>query len=513
MKRNLMLLALLISSFLHCHCEITIEGPEGAASKDEAAEQPAEETKEPTSDAAKTLGEKIKRIENSLMPAVVGKGEDAVRYALSERMDYYNVPAVSIAVINGLEIEWAKGYGILEIGSEIKVDTKARFQAASISKPVAATAALMLVEDGKLDLEEDINTKLTSWKLPENEFTADQKVTLKHLLSHSGGITVSGFPGYAVDAEIPTLQQILDGEPPANNAPIRVDIAPGSKWRYSGGGYTIAQQLMIDVSGKPFPEFMEETVLKPLGMDNSTYSQPLPEDLQANAAHGYRESGEMVEGGWHIYPEMAAAGLWTTPSDLALFAIEIVKSKAGEANNILSKEMTEKMLTRQIDACGLGLFLGGAGEWTFFTHTGGNEGFRCHMFAFTEKGQGAVIMTNGDNGSRLYREILRSLAAEYGWPVFMPRQIDVADIEAEKLEGYTGHYKVSDEFEFNVSLEARKLFVSYNSFKAEMVPESESKFYMAHDGAAIDVAFDEDGNVIALEFVMGGTKARAEKVE
>ena len=211
------------------------------------------------------------------------------------------------------------------------------FQAGSISKPVAATAAMKLVEEGKLALDQNINTFLTTWKVPENEFTKDKKVTLREIMSHSAGVTVHGFPGYAAGDPVPTLVQILDGVKPANTPPIRVDVVPGSIWRYSGGGYTIMQLAMTDVTHEPFPEIMRNTVLIKAGMRDSTYENPLPSRLSGVAATGYRSDGTPVPGRYHTYPEMAAAGLWTTASDLARFGIEIQKSREGRSNRILKQ--------------------------------------------------------------------------------------------------------------------------------------------------------------------------------
>ena len=211
---------------------------------------------------------------------------------------------------------------------------------------MAASAALYLVEHGKLSLDNDVNEKLRTWKVPENEFTKDQKVTLRRLMSHSAGLTVHGFPGYDLNEPVPTLVQILNGEKPANTAPIRVDFLPGTRVRYSGGGVTIEQQLMMDVTGKPFPALMREIVLDKLGMTDSSYEQPLPPSRAAMTASGTRAHGKVIHGRWHIYPEMAAAGLWTTPTDLSRFAIEIALSKHGKSNRVLSEAMTRKCSLR-----------------------------------------------------------------------------------------------------------------------------------------------------------------------
>jgi CubicO group peptidase (beta-lactamase class C family) len=366
-------------------------------------------------DASLSTAQRIERVENGFAPIPLGGNEPPLQVNLQKLMEVYKVPGLSVAVIDDFKIAWAKGYGVTEAGGATPVTTKTLFQAGSISKPVAATGALYLVEHGKLSLDEDVNRKLVSWKVPENEFTRDQKVTLRRLMSHSAGLTVHGFPGYAVDATIPTLVQIFNGEKPANTAPIRVDIVPGTKGVYSGGGITIEQQLVIDVTGEPFPQFMRETVLDKIGMRESTYEQPLPPARATLAASGTYADGKVVPGKWHVYPEMAAAGLWTTPSDLARFAIEIALSKQGKANHVLSQSMTQQMLTPQIDRIGLGFFLGDKNNTGQFGHGGADEGFQAMLTMFSDSGHGVAVMANSDNGIAIANYLIKSIAREYAW--------------------------------------------------------------------------------------------------
>ncbi len=374
----------------------------------------AAESQAPKGDST-ALAQRIARVENDFPTISLGEDETPLQINLKKLMEVYKVPGLSVAVIDNFKIVWAKGYGVTEAGSATPVTTKTLFQAGSISKPVAATGALYLVEHGKLSLDEDVNQKLVSWKVPENEFTREQKVTLRRLMSHSAGLTVHGFPGYAVDEPIPTLVQIFNGEKPANTAPIRVDIVPGTKSVYSGGGITIEQQLVMDVTGEPFPKFMRETVLDKIGMRESTYEQPLPPARAALAASGTHADGKVVRGKWHIYPEMAAAGLWTTPSDLARFAIEIALSKQGKANHVLSETMTQQMLTPQIENVGLGFFLGGKNNPGQFGHNGADEGFQAVLTMFSDSGHGVVVMANSDNGVTVGNYLIKSVAREYAW--------------------------------------------------------------------------------------------------
>jgi CubicO group peptidase (beta-lactamase class C family) len=281
--------------------------------------------------------------------------------------------------------------------------------------------ALRLVERRALSLDDDVNGKLKTWKVPENEFTTKQKVTLRRLLSHTAGLTVHGFPGYDVTARMPSVGQVLDGG--GNTPAIRVNVEPGSISRYSGGGYTVMQLLVSDVTGKPFHEYMSEAVLGPAGMNHSSYQQPLPPNRAAETASGYYANGSAVSGKWHVYPEMAAAGLWTTPSDLARFAIEVQQSAAGKSTKVISQAMTRQMLTVQMGEYGLGLALSGSGAARTFGHNGRDEGFDALMLAFVGTGQGVVLMINANNNSRVLPRIVEFVGRKYHWlprASFMP---------------------------------------------------------------------------------------------
>jgi CubicO group peptidase (beta-lactamase class C family) len=366
------------------------------------------------------IEQRIQRIQNGISPVILVKGEPVSTMKLADRMAALHVPGVSIAMIHDGKIEWARGFGVTKIGGP-PVTPDTLFQAASISKPVAAMAVLRLVQSGKLNLDTDVNQYLKTWKVPANNFTEHKKVTLRELVTHTAGLTVHGFAGYASDAAVPTLVQVLNGEEPANSAPIRVDTEPGTIWRYSGGGYVIAQQLLEDVTGEPFPKLMHDTVLEPIGMARSTYEQPLPRSRMGEVALPYRGDGQPVPGGPHVYPEMAPAGLWTTPSDLARYAIEVQKSLAGTSNRVLSEATIRQMLTPGLNHQGLGPGVGGSANHPYFTHGGANEGYRCNLVAYNN-GDGLVIMTNGDNGGELASEIQRSVAREYNWPDFQPAE-------------------------------------------------------------------------------------------
>ena len=417
---------------------------------------------------------RIKRVEQGLLPAVLIKGDPA--WSLEERMKQLKVPGLSIAVVKDFKIEWARGYGIKDVETKEPVTTETLFQAGSISKPVAAMVALKRVQQGKIALDENINNKLQTWKLPDNEFTAHKKVTLANLLSHTGGLTVHGFPGYAPGEKIPTLPQVLDGVEPANTAAVRVDMEPGTKYRYSGGGVTIAQLAIMDIEKKPYPQIAKETVLGPLNMTNSTYSQPLPDDWRPKAASGHRSDGALVEGKIHVYPEMAAAGLWTTPTDLAKFGIEVQLSYAGRSNKVLPKELIDKMVTPFMEDAGLGFFIDRRGNSVYFGHDGADEGFRALMMMNRDKGYGAVVMVNSDNG-QIMGEVLRSIAREYNWDEFLPPVNEIISLDTAKLDQYTGRFKVNPDRILTITNEQGKLIVSPTAdVKFELLPIADGTF-------------------------------------
>ncbi len=449
----------------------------------------------------------IESIENNLFPAVVIEDEEQAGMNIHDRMEHYHVPGVSIAFLNGGKIVWAKGYGYTCADSSRSVDENTLFQAASISKPVAAMAALALVEEGKLGLDENVNLYLQDWQVEENRFTEQEKVTLKRILSHSAGLTLSGFAGYAFGEEVPGIVQILNGEEPANSGRIFPDTIPGLQYSYSGGGYTIMQKMLCDITGKAFPELMEEIVLSKIGMNSSTYEQPLPEALWENAACAHQAGGEMIEGKWNTYPEMAAAGLWTTPSDLLKYAMEVQKSFAGESNQILSREMTLEMLTPQLNNHGLGPGVGGSDDSIIFSHGGSNRGFRCRLLAFTKQGQGFAIMTNGDRGGELMNEIRRSFAVTYGWDYKMEVK-SIFPLKTEELEALTGQYLLrldDQELILEISLLENHLRVVqlWDDLPYEMYPESATRFFNREDGTVFEFSVDETAAVDGITIFAG----------
>jgi CubicO group peptidase (beta-lactamase class C family) len=355
----------------------------------------------------------IQRIESPQVPN--RQGLDG--FTLQEVMAKLHTPGVSVAVIKDFKVQWAKGYGVADVKTGRPVDVDTLFQAASISKPVTAMAAMKFVQDARFSLDDDVNKLLKSWHVPESEFTQEQAVTPRSLFSHTSGADDGfGFPGYAPGAPLPTAVQILNGEKPSNLGPVKFARPPYQGYKYSGGGIEIMQVALTDLLQQPFAEMMQNTILGPLGMSNSTYQQPLPEAWTGRAAHAYDNEGKAMDAPWHVYPEQAAAGLWTTPTDLAKVAIELQRAVRGPSGKVLQQATARQMIAPTgVGPFAIGFGIEQKGQGWYFSHGGGNWGFRCHLFAHVRKGYGVVIMTNSDNGEAVYAEIEARVAAAYGW--------------------------------------------------------------------------------------------------
>ena len=423
--------------------------------------------------AGPTREDRVKAVETGLLQPVRIRG--VAPWTLQERMRELKVPGLSIAVIHDFQIDWTKGYGLKDVETGEKVTETTIFQAASISKPVAAAVVLRKVGEGALELDADINRVLRSWHVPENEFTREEKVTPRRIMSHTAGLTVGGFPGYSVESDIPTLVQILNGESPANSAPIRVDVVPGTRLRYSGGGITVMQLAITDLTGAAFPELARGLVLDPAGMSSSTYEQPLPPASAALAASGHRRNGKPLKGRWHIYPEMAAAGLWTTSGDLARFAIEIQRSYRGDPGRILSQSMTREMLTHVIEDAGLGFFLQRHGSEIYFEHGGSNEGFRSALVANRDRGYGAAVMVNSDNG-QIMSEIIRGIAAAYDWDGYLDDPFEPLALQDQELDLFTGIYLVHEDLAIRITRDGKHLAVTESPLRYDLYPITPKDF-------------------------------------
>jgi len=365
---------------------------------------------------------RIARVIADLRPSTALLHRQTAACSLSDRMAHFASPGVSIAVVDDGRVAWERGFGVRTNGRPEPVGADTLFQAGSVSKPVFALGAMYLVQQEQIALDSDIQQYLTSWRIPPNGDWIP-RVTLRQLLSHTAGVSVHGFAGYPATGPWPTLIQVLNGSPPANNFPVIVDLIPGLQLRYSGGGMTIAQAAMMDGLGRPFPEIMRELIFDPLALENTTFAQPLPADLAARSATAHPWNGVAKPDRWHVYPEMAAAGLWTTAGDLARIGCAFLRNLQGERSPLgLSRETASEMLKPQLptneggDFFGLGWECGGKGDAFHCRHNGWNEGFVAGVWLYPAAGKGAAIMINSNQGWPLRDEIKEAIAREYDWP-------------------------------------------------------------------------------------------------
>jgi len=345
--------------------------------------------------------------------------------ALSDLMNQFNVPGIGIVLINNYEIEWSKFIGVQDLNSKIEVNSQTLFEAASTTKTLVTVAALHFVEKGLIDLETDVNDYLKDWKIPENEFTKNEKVTLKRLLTHTAGINRPESMYDFEEGSTPTLLDVLNGKSPAKNDPVVVEFEPGSKHQYSNLGYDIIQKLLEDVTGKSLAQLIKEVIFDPIAMNNSSLDYPLPVELNKRAILHHTAEGEVKGKGLH--PSAYAHGnLSCNPIDLAKFAVEIMQAYQGKSEKILTQEMTKSMLESHksfgptefmgLSDQVLGFFLMKNDKNTFFLLPGSNApGANCMFLGSALTGQGAVLMTNAAMGELLNLRLTYTLAKEYDW--------------------------------------------------------------------------------------------------
>ncbi|MFC5742048.1 serine hydrolase domain-containing protein [Dyella tabacisoli] len=398
-----------------------------------------------TCHAQQALSERdIHKIENGLVPRILVQGEDTQTYNVLERMKLFNVPGLSLAVFKDGKVVWQKGYGLADVKGRVPVDIHTKFQSASISKSVTAFAVLKLSLEKGLDLDRDVNDYLTGWKVPENTFTQSEKVTIRRLLNHTAGLNGEGFPGYDKSDKIPDAVGVLNGE--GNSPKLAVEAIPGTRYSYSGAGYVVLQKLVEELSGKSFERYMQDEVLTPLKMSDSSFN-PYPSS-HMSLAYDFR--GQAYAGGWHVYPELAPAGLWTTPADLAKFCVAVRDSLRGVEGSYLPKAMAEQMRTASMkpgggDEYGLGLEFRGKGINASFGHGGSNAGFKSEMFYFFNQDLGLVLMTNADNGRLARNEMIRALSNHYHLDLFPPKTVTAVRLAKADLDAYAGKYQHEQE--------------------------------------------------------------------
>jgi CubicO group peptidase (beta-lactamase class C family) len=417
-------------------------------------------------------------------PSLSGRGGPPA--TLLERMALWRVPGVSIAVFDRTGLLWAKGYGLADQASGRPVMADTLFQAASKSKPVTAVppppgggpvwdpticpppyiptpdrggAAWGWAPTGQLPLDEDINLHLRGWKVPDSRFTRGEKVTVRRILSHTAGLSVSGLPGYQAGSALPTLAQILKGERPASNDAVRSILTPGERFEYSGGGYTALQLLMEEKSGEPFETLVRRLVFEPAGMASSSFDPAVPPALRSRAALAYDSFGQPVPGGWRLFPTQAPAGLWTTPVDLVRFILAMQGAFDGTPSPLSTVAMAREMIAPQPGnpAWGLGFQFGQSPGGPTVGHSGSNTGFKCRWLTFRNSGQGVVVMTNGENGGMVMNDIMPVLAASQGW--FMPPPINphVYALEPQAARRFEGVYRDRRRFTADIAEDGGQL--------------------------------------------------------
>lgn len=445
------------------------------------------------------IKKRIKDIETGLLRAVYIKGQKPEKLRLVERMVFYRVPGVCLAAIDNDEVSWVKGYGYRDSKEDGPITVDTIFQAGAFSQPITAAIALMMVEEGKLNLERDVNEYLKRWKIPDSEMARQRPITLKDLLVHRAGFSNWVFPGYSKEEPLPTLLQILKGEKPAINTPLIPLDKPGTVIRTSESGYLVLQQLIEEVSGRPLAELAKEKIFDPVGMKNSFLAVEVPSEMMSKVATGHQRDGSQYPERWRRYPELAAKGLWTTASDMALFIAELMAAARGTYGKFISPQAARAMLTPQAGSRGFGFIIEGSGDEVYFHCEGRTAGFACALLVFPAKKQGIVAMTNSDNGQILIEEIFRAAAAAYNWPHFKPVERPLYRLDPSIYQQYVGRYEISPDYILDVKYEDYYLIIQpTGQAPTKFYVESETVFFSVDPFIRIQFRRDERGNVTHL---------------
>ena len=338
---------------------------------------------------------------------------------LVERMRHYGVPGLSVALLRDGEVAWARGFGVTQAGTQDLVDSETVFSVGSVSKVAAAATTLRIADADQLDIDEDVERYLRSWSIPKTPHTDRSPVTLRRLMSHTAGTTVHGFADFQPGEELPTTVQILEGSGPAKNPPVVVIAEPGTLWQYSGGGTTIEQLVIEDVTGLPLARAAGAWVFEPLGMTRSTFLNPLPaEHGNIACAHDERGYPTALPRGWEAMPESAASGLWTSPTDLARLLIALRDAWLGKPGAFLSTDLAQDLMTEVAPGnYGLGPELAGSGSTRRFLHGGSNDSYQAFFVMYLESGDGAIVFANGRDGEGLIDEVIAALGGSEEWPI------------------------------------------------------------------------------------------------
>ncbi len=450
---------------------------------------------------------KIHEVENNIIGRTILNDEKP--HTLLERMKKYNVKGLSMAVIHDYKLEWAKGYGWADEERKIPVTTSTLFEPGSISKTLNAVGILKLVQEGKLSLDEDINTYLKSWKFPYDSLSNGKKITLAHILTHQAGLSVHGFPGHNMYGPIPTLTEVLDGRMPAVTSPVRSEFEPGLKFQYSGGGTSISQMILTDVTGEPYDAWMYKNVLKPIGMIHSTYAQPPSKDIWNTCATAYYRDGKPLLHRFHMYPEQAAAGLWMTPSDLAQYVMDMqLAYKKKGSSKVLNSDMVAQHLTPYHNGpTAMGTFIDDLNGATYFQHSAGNDGFCGFFFASLDDGNGLIVFMNIEYAP-LLSEINMAVAKAYGWKNFYkePQKRmtgQVITVPDATLSSYEGIYLYDNSWAMIHKKNKQYVFTT-DGTDAKMYFTSPTCFYNEEFSAIKNIIKDPSGTVVGYTRTVDG---------
>jgi len=456
---------------------------------------------------------RIRKVEKGLFRAIYLKGQRPEKLSLDARTAFYKVPGVGLAVMDRNGLEWARGYGVRDTHSREPVTADTIFQAGELSQPVAAVAALELVDKGRLELGSDVEPLLRRLLPPVGDRTPENKVTLRKILTHTDGLAPVGLPGYPVGCQIPVLTDLLYGRESPAPGPAETSAVPALDICISDAGFAVLQALIEETSAKTFPALANDTVFGPFGMKHSTFDMPLPEPFELNAASGYGRDGRPVEGKWLTYPAAAARGLWTNPSDLVAFAAGVLRAATGQEGQVLSAGLARAMLTPQAGNRGLGFTIDGAGTDVRFHLEGRTRGYTCSLVVYPYKGQGAVVMTNSDNGYLVADEILRAVSDAYQWPDFKPQERPLFRLDPSLYQGYVGRYQVTPDYALDVTYEDYYLIIRpTGQAPTKFFVENQTFFFSIDPYVRIQFLSDDKGRVTGLILWQQDFKQEAKKV-
>lgn len=446
---------------------------------------------------------KIKEVENSISGSLLINDERPV--SIAERMKKYNVQGLSIAVIHNHKIVWAKGYGWADVGEKRPVTPETLFEPGSISKSLNALGILKLAQDKKLDLYTDINSYLQSWKFPYDSLSNGKVITIAQLLSHSAGLSTHGFPGHEINGPTPTLIEVLDGKAPAVTPAVRSMFEPGLKFQYSGGGTSISQMILTDIVKQPYDKWMDDNILRPIGMTSSTFAQPPAEARRSECASAYNQDGSPIAGKFHVYPEQAAAGLWMTPSDLCRYIIAMQNTYQGKASTVLNSDMIKLHLTPyNNENAAMGTFIDDMNGTKYFQHGAGNDGFCGQFYGSLEGGDGVAIFVNSENG-RILSEVINSVAKAYHWKNFYrePQRKKSITVDEMTIQSYFGIYLYDDSWSAVGKSDSDYHFYT-NGTHAKMYFTSQTSFFNEEFPAVKEFMKDKKGNIVGYSRKVDG---------